>query len=815
MKKCIAILAVLGMVMGIMALWASPALAVTTWDVYDGGSIQGAIDNASAGDTIVVHPGTYNEQILINKQLTIQSSDGAAVTIIDGEEGTANEFQLDYAEPPPGSPPDIVYRYYPVVRVDTDGVVFEGFTVQGAAPITGWLDEPTPNECGMGIAILASNCHIENNIIPGSPWAIFMAGSGNVINGTTALGSLNVDEPSVIGIYFLGDDNQITANNLSGGALGIFGMGQRNHIVGNTISYYWAGIAIWWGPELPVPKSSDNEIINNQVYDSSNTGISSNGDNTLISGNIITKQASNWAGYLGIGLQNASNCQIINNSISYVVIAGIALNNSHYNEISGNTISNFIPCEVEEVGTATLEWTGERTVFGLTSAKIYSGDSPGDGVIIKIPFSGPLALWRDQAPMFWAYLYDVNARPRVNFVLDLYGDGTTFDVMEGVDSQAIAPDYWEPQIPSTLDPEAWRAMTPTDEYYDSDNSAGQGWNLSPATMQEWRTQFPGAIIVEIQTIYGMWESMYGKTAYLDGHTDGSRWGIEQSAQGIIYGNSYNNNEHDNTITDSLIINSVAEYISGPQTDYTVTGAGGTDTTVTIDTNDSVTVTVLLYAQNPEPEVPFPDAALGKFIDISVSDANAVIWPVRVEMAYSSEEVSAAGIDENTLGLYYWDYDNGVFQRCSDTGVDTVNKVIWANVTEDEASRLVGTPFTAGGALQASIDIKPSDFPNVINLKSKGVIPVVVLGSDSFDVKAIDPATIKFGPTGNEAPVNMLPKGKFQYSLEDVNKDGYMDIVFHFDTQATGFIVGDTAGIITGKLYSGTSIEGSDSVSIIP
>jgi hypothetical protein len=262
---------------------------------------------------------------------------------------------------------------------------------------------------------------------------------------------------------------------------------------------------------------------------------------------------------------------------------------------------------------------------------------------------------------------------------------------------------------------------------------------------------------------------------------------------------------------------VAEYISGPQTDYTVTGAGGTDTTVTIDTNDSVTVTVLLYAQNPEPEVPFPDAALGKFIDISVSDANAVIWPVRVEMAYSSEEVSAAGIDENTLGLYYWDYDNGVFQRCSDTGVDTVNKVIWANVTEDEASRLVGTPFTAGGEpiIQASIDIKPSDFPNVINLKSKGVIPVVVLGSDSFDVKAIDPATIKFGPTGNEAPVNILPKGKFQYSLEDVNKDGYMDIVFHFDTQATGFIVGDTAGIITGKLYSGTSIEGSDSVSIIP
>ena len=216
-------------------------------------------------------------------------------------------------------------------------------------------------------------------------------------------------------------------------------------------------------------------------------------------------------------------------------------------------------------------------------------------------------------------------------------------------------------------------------------------------------------------------------------------------------------------------------------------------------------------------MPFPDAALGKFIDISVSDADAIKWPVHVEMAYTAEEVGAAGIDENTLGLYYWDYDNGMFQRCSDAGVNTVNKVIWANVTEDEASRLVGTPFTAGGEpiIQAMIDIKPGTFPNVINSKNKGMIPVVVLGSQTLDVKAIDPATIKFGPTGNEAPVNILPKGKFQYSLEDVNKDGYTDIVFHFKTQATGFRVGDTAGIITGKLYSGTSIEGSDSVSIIP
>jgi parallel beta-helix repeat protein len=51
--------------------------------VYSGDSIQTAIDDAAPGDIIIVHPGTYEEALTIEKSLTVISSDGAAETIID------------------------------------------------------------------------------------------------------------------------------------------------------------------------------------------------------------------------------------------------------------------------------------------------------------------------------------------------------------------------------------------------------------------------------------------------------------------------------------------------------------------------------------------------------------------------------------------------------------------------------------------------------------------------------------------------------------------------------------------------------------
>ena len=47
-------------------------------------------------------------------------------------------------------------------------------------------------------------------------------------------------------------------------------------------------------------------------------------------------------------------------------------------------------------------------------------------------------------------------------------------------------------------------------------------------------------------------------------------------------------------------------------------------------------------------------------------------------------------------------------------------------------------------LHVGVDIKPGSYPNAINLKSNGSVPVALLGSADFDVSSVDLATVKFG-----------------------------------------------------------------------
>lgn len=107
-------------------------------------------------------------------------------------------------------------------------------------------------------------------------------------------------------------------------------------------------------------------------------------------------------------------------------------------------------------------------------------------------------------------------------------------------------------------------------------------------------------------------------------------------------------------------------------------------------------------------------------------------------------------------------------------------------------------------IEVEIDIKPGSDPNSINLNSKGVVPVAVLNTNDFDPYDVDPGAILFA---GAFPV--------RWTMEDVDGDGDLDMLFHFKTQKLVLDGDSIEATLTGKTYSGTPIEGTDTVNIVP
>jgi hypothetical protein len=108
-------------------------------------------------------------------------------------------------------------------------------------------------------------------------------------------------------------------------------------------------------------------------------------------------------------------------------------------------------------------------------------------------------------------------------------------------------------------------------------------------------------------------------------------------------------------------------------------------------------------------------------------------------------------------------------------------------------------------LIVGIDIKPFSDPNGLNPNKKGVVPVAILTSDTFDATTVDPSTVTFGVDG-AAPVHVGGG-----HVEDADADGDLDLVLHFATQETGIVCGDLSATLSGETFDGQLIEGTDAI----
>jgi len=181
-------------------------------------------------------------------------------------------------------------------------------------------------------------------------------------------------------------------------------------------------------------------------------------------------------------------------------------------------------------------------------------------------------------------------------------------------------------------------------------------------------------------------------------------------------------------------------------------------------------------------------------------------------------------------VVFADIQAGSYQvSASKTGYASASTTV--ELTADTSITLKLAPLM----LPVYIDIKPGSWPNPINVGSQGVFAVAICGTKDFDVMTIDPTTVRISI---KRDTNGDGVSALRWSYEDVatpwtgepggghalGGDGYMDLVFHFSTQAvvTTLTLTGHAGetlplIIRGNLYKafdGTPIMGQDWVWIL-
>jgi len=336
-----------------------------TFTVDDDGNaeytkIQDAIDNATEGDTIRVWEGTYYENVVVNKTVSLVGN-GSEETTIDGGE---NEYVVRVeAEESEISSLRIIRGYYGIYLATSHSNKISNNTIEnntrglsGSSSSSFFTNNTIQKNQGYGIYIVGDNNELSKNVVKNHPGhAMSIYGGPTIITNNTVLNN------GAYGIELIGDSSLISRNCVSNNRFGIRSAGDSNTVKKNVITgNNLTGISLG---------GSYSNITENLINNTTRDGISIGGSYNTISENTIENNMIN-----GIYVSSGSYTDIMNNTIRANSESGLYLIYSDSNNIEENSIvDNKEGIHLEARSDANIAKNNEiagNTQYGI-NANIY------------------------------------------------------------------------------------------------------------------------------------------------------------------------------------------------------------------------------------------------------------------------------------------------------------------------------------------------------------------------------------------------------------------------------------------------------------
>ena len=224
--------------------------------------------------------------------------------------------------------------------------------------------------------------------------------------------------------------------------------------------------------------------------------------------------------------------------------------------------------------------------------------------------------------------------------------------------------------------------------------------------------------------------------------------------------------------------------------------GNTSATVTAAVQGNTSVQVAAAVQ---PDTEDPDA-LGIYINVTLLGDGVLNW-VLIEVAYDQVP---AGIDPLKLKMYYWDDGLGTWEIVENSGVDIVNKVVWANVTH----------LTIFAPRQSDQDTTPPSIQHTPVTTSEDKSDITIRATVTDDGDGVETVTLFYRRVGETSYTSITMSGpdyKAVIPAEKVSTYGIEYYIRATDGTNSATHPADTAAphtiVVTEKESSGGIIPG--------